>query len=106
MVGGFCALGRARLARNACCRSGGSLVIAALVVGGATLLVPLAAKRPVPLSARFVLAGLAFLLLTILLGLTLRAGPDGAGHRLRRWRRCSRTAWPTMRWPDSAAGSP
>ncbi|MGH7042617.1 MAG: hypothetical protein ACREFY_10860, partial [Acetobacteraceae bacterium] len=48
---------------------GGGLVIVALLVGGATLLVPLAAKRPVPLSARFVLAGLGFLLLTILLGL-------------------------------------
>ena len=40
-------------------------------MGSATLLVPLAAKWPVPLSARFVLAGLGFLLLTILLGLSL-----------------------------------
>ena len=69
MVGGFCALGRAAWA-ELLLPIGGSLVVAALVVGGATLLVPLAAKRPVPLSARFVLAGLAFLLLTVLLGLS------------------------------------
>ncbi len=69
MVGGFCALGRAAWA-GLLLPIGGSLVVAALVVGGATLLVPLAAKRPVPLSARFVLAGLAFLLLTVLLGLS------------------------------------
>jgi hypothetical protein len=69
MVGGFCALGRAAWAESLL-PIGGSLVIAALVVGGAALLVPLAAKRPVPLSARFVLAGLAFLLLTVLLGLS------------------------------------
>jgi hypothetical protein len=69
MVGGFCALGRAVWAESLL-PIGGLLVVAALVVGAATLLVPLAAKRPVPLSARFVLAGLAFLLLTILLGLS------------------------------------
>jgi len=69
MVGGFCALGHwAWVARLL--PVGGGLVIVALLVGGATLLVPLAAKRPVPLSARFVLAGLGFLLLTILLGLS------------------------------------
>ena len=68
MVGGFCALDRsASLARLL--PVGGGLVIVALLIGGATLLIPLAAKRPVPLSARFVLAGLAFLLLTVLLGL-------------------------------------
>ena len=70
MVGGFCALGRSAWA-GLLLPIGGSLVVAALVVGGATLLVPLAAKRPVPLSARFVLAGLAFLLLTVLLGLSV-----------------------------------
>lgn len=69
MVGGFCALGRAAWIAWLL-PVGGSLVAAALVVGGATLLVPLSAKRPVPLSARFVLAGLAFLLLTLLLGLS------------------------------------
>jgi hypothetical protein len=69
MVGGFCALGRVAWAEPLQ-PIGGSLVIAALLVGGGTLLVPLAAKRPVPLSARFVLAGLAFLLLTVLLGLS------------------------------------
>ena len=69
MVGGFCALGRSAWA-GLLLPVGGVLVIVALLVGGATLLVPLAAKRPVPLSARFVLAGLGFLLLTVLLGLS------------------------------------
>jgi hypothetical protein len=69
MVGGFCALGRSTWA-GLLLPIGGTLVILALLVGGATLLVPLTAKRPVPLSARFVLAGLGFLLLTILLGLS------------------------------------
>jgi len=69
MVGGFCALGRSAWA-GLLLPIGGGLVIGALLVGGATLLVPLAAKRPVSLSARFVLAGLGFLLLTILLGLS------------------------------------
>lgn len=68
MVGGFCALGRSDLA-GFLLPIGGALVIAALAVGAATLLVPLTKKRPVPLSARFVMAGLAFLLLTVLLGL-------------------------------------
>jgi len=69
MVGGFCALGRSTWA-GFLLPIGGALVIVALLVGSASLLVPLAAKRPVPLSARFVLAGLGFLLLTILLGLS------------------------------------
>ena len=69
MVGGFCALGRVTWAAPLL-PVGGGLVIAALGLGAATLLVPLAAKRPVPLSARFVLAGLGFLLLTVLLGLS------------------------------------
>ena len=70
MIGGFCALGRSTWA-GLLLPIGGVLVIVALLVGSATLLVPLAAKWPVPLSARFVLAGLGFLLLTILLGLSL-----------------------------------
>jgi hypothetical protein len=48
---------------------GGGLVIAAMVVGAASLMVPLLGKRPMPLSAKFVLAGLGFLLVTVLLGL-------------------------------------
>ena len=69
MVGGFCALGRVTWATSLL-PVGGGLVIAALGLGAGTLLVPLAVKRPVPLSARFVLAGLGFLLLTVLLGLS------------------------------------
>jgi hypothetical protein len=73
MVGGFCALGRIAWA-EVLLPAGGSLVIAALIVGGATLLVPLTAKGKMALSARFVVAGLAFLLLTGLLGLTFALG--------------------------------
>ena len=69
MVGGFCSLGRSTWV-GLLLPIGGVLVVAALLVGSTTLLVPLAAKRPVPLSARFVLVGLGFLLLTILLGLS------------------------------------
>ena len=49
---------------------GGGVVIVALGLGATALLVPLAAQRPAPLSVRFVLAGLGFLLLTVLLGLS------------------------------------
>lgn len=67
MVAGFVMLGR-NAAVALLLPVGGGVVIAALMLGAATLMVPLAAKHPVPLSARFVLAGLGFLLLTILLG--------------------------------------
>ena len=69
MVGGFCALGRLAWAARLL-PVGGGVVIVALGLGATALLVPLAAKRPAPLSARFVLAGLGFLLLTVLLGLS------------------------------------
>jgi hypothetical protein len=69
MVAGFVALGRSA-AVALLLPVGGGLVISALMLGTATLMDPLAAKGPVPLSARFVLAGLGFLLLTILLGLS------------------------------------
>jgi lipoprotein signal peptidase len=70
MIAGFGMLGRFDQA-DFLLPAGGALVIAALSAGCATLLVPLAARRPMPLSARFILAGLGFLLLTILLGLAL-----------------------------------
>ncbi len=70
MVGGFGALGRAAWA-DRLLPAGGTVVTAALLVGSATLLVPLIARRPVPLSARFVMVGLGFLLLTVVLGVTL-----------------------------------
>lgn len=49
---------------------GGSLVLIGALAAGGNLLVPLASKRPLPLSARFVLAGLVFLILTVTLGIT------------------------------------
>ena len=68
MMGGFLALGEGASAALLL-PLGGGLVLIALALGAATLLLPLLAKRPVPLSARFVLVGLGFLLLTVLLGL-------------------------------------
>ncbi|MDA8052322.1 MAG: hypothetical protein M0002_20350 [Rhodospirillales bacterium] len=69
MVCGFLALGGNALAA-VLLPIGGSVVVIAVLTGGAALLVPLMRKRPRPLSAWFILAGLAFLLLTVLLGLT------------------------------------
>jgi hypothetical protein len=48
---------------------GGTLVIVAMLVGAGSLMVPLLGKRPMPLSAKFILAAFAFLLVTVLLGL-------------------------------------
>ncbi|HEX7388875.1 MAG TPA: hypothetical protein VF286_02110 [Acidiphilium sp.] len=48
---------------------GGGLVIAGILVGAVNIAVPLARKTPWPLSAWFIVAGLGFLLVTILLGL-------------------------------------
>jgi hypothetical protein len=48
---------------------GGGLVVIGTLAGILNLAVPLARKRPLPLSARFIIAGLALLLLTISLGL-------------------------------------
>jgi len=93
MVAGFAILGRDGAVLLP---AGGTLVIASLALGAASLLPALAAKRPVPLSTRFVMAGLGFLLLTVLLGLTLAVAftvpaagatlgvllPDGIGYHV------------------------
>ncbi len=68
MVAGFLLLGDGAAA--VLLPVGGTLVIAAMVVGAASLMVPLLGKRPMALSARFVLAALGFLLVTVLLGLS------------------------------------
>lgn len=68
MVGGFLLLGRGE--PNWLLPVGGLLVIVAMLVGAASLMVPLLGKRPMALSAKFVLAGLGFLLVTVLLGLS------------------------------------
>ena len=67
MVAGFLLLGNGATALLL--PVGGGFTIAGALVGSINLAVPLAGKRPLPLSARFVLAGLAFLLLTAALGL-------------------------------------
>ena len=68
MVGGFLLLGSGMAA--VLLPVGGGLVASGALAGIVNLLVPLTGKRPLPLSARFVLAGLVFLLLTIALGIT------------------------------------
>ena len=67
MVGGFLLLGtNARLLLPA----GGSAVILGIFTGIVGLAIPLARKRPLPLSARFVILGLTMLLLTVALGVS------------------------------------
>ena len=67
LMGGFFALSSDRaLALGLPVES--CLVLLAMLLGASGLLLPLSAKRPTPLSARFVLAGLGFLLLTVILG--------------------------------------
>ena len=71
MVGGFLLLGtNARFLLPA----GGSAVILGLLAGILGLALPLAQKRPLPLSARFVIAGLTMLLLTVTLGVAFALG--------------------------------
>ena len=50
--------------------TGGILVLLGLLAGCLNLAIPLSQKRPLPLSARFVIAGLILLLLTVVLGLS------------------------------------
>lgn len=60
--------------------AGGALVIAGMLVDACTIAQPLWRTRPLPLPARFVAAGLAFLVITLGLGLTMAlalARPDG-----------------------------
>jgi hypothetical protein len=67
MVGGFFLIGtRFRLLLPA----GGTGVVVGIMVGILDIAVPLARKHPLPLSGRFVIAGLALLLLTVALGLS------------------------------------
>ncbi len=49
---------------------GGSAVTLGLLAGSLNLAIPLARKRPRPLSARFIVAGLILLALTVILGLS------------------------------------
>lgn len=49
---------------------GGSAVTLGLLAGSLNIAIPLARKRPRPLSARFIVAGLILLALTVILGLS------------------------------------
>ena len=66
MVCGFFLLGTQR---ELLLPLGGGAVILGILAGGLNLAIPLARKRPRPLSAHFVIAGLILLLLTVILGL-------------------------------------
>ncbi|MGH7102082.1 MAG: hypothetical protein ACREFJ_06755, partial [Acetobacteraceae bacterium] len=68
MIAGFVFLGRG-VGLTVLLPVGGAVVLASLLIGGAALLVPLLGRRPRPLSASFVLAGLGFLLATVVIGL-------------------------------------
>ncbi len=74
MVAGFAALavGSARFVH--CLPVGGSLVALGACIAIADIVVPLAAVRPLDLPGRFVLAGFAFLIATMTLGLLLALG--------------------------------
>lgn len=69
MVAGFLALGGARAFTIAWLPIGGSLVLAGFVLGAIDLWATLWRVRPLPVAARFVAVGLAFLVLTGLIGL-------------------------------------
>ncbi|MGH7106903.1 MAG: hypothetical protein ACREFT_10375 [Acetobacteraceae bacterium] len=68
MIAGFVFLGRGA-GPKVLLPAGGAVVLVSLLIGGAALLVPLLGKRPRPLSAGFVLAGLGFLLATVVIGI-------------------------------------
>lgn len=68
MVAGFLLMGSGALAWLL--PAGGTLVLAGLLTAAVNLAGPLARKRPLPLSGRFVTAGLLFFLLTVLLGIS------------------------------------
>ena len=67
MVGGFALLG---MPSAILLPSGGGLVIAGVLAGSSNIAVPLARAGRRPLSARFIIAGVVLLLLTVVLGLT------------------------------------
>jgi hypothetical protein len=66
MVCGFFLLGTQR---DLLLPEGGSTVILGVLCGGLNLAIPLARKRPRPQSARFVIAGLVLLVLTVIWGI-------------------------------------
>ena len=68
MVAGFLMLG-ATGASAWLLPAGGLLVLAGMLTAAVNIGTPLTRKRPLPLRAHFVIAGLAFLFLTLLLGL-------------------------------------
>ncbi len=79
MIGGFLLLGSGTATR--CLPVGGGFVATGALAGIVNLIVPLISKRPLPLSAQFVLAGLVFLLLTIGPRDHLRTGADSTEPR-------------------------
>ena len=70
MIVGFLALNHGASGLVYCLPFGGTLVLAGVLLAMGNIVTPLLHSRPLALPGRFVLAGLAFLLATILLGLT------------------------------------
>ncbi|MGB7480404.1 MAG: hypothetical protein WA924_08760, partial [Burkholderiaceae bacterium] len=69
MLAGFLALGGVAWLTRAWLPLGGALVLAGMTLGAIDLAMTLWRARPLPLPARFVAAGLCFMLVTALLGL-------------------------------------
>ena len=70
MTVGFLALNRGASGLARCLPFGGILVLAGVLLAMGNIVTPLLCSRPLALPGRFVLAGLAFLLATVLLGFT------------------------------------
>ena len=70
MAIGFLALDRGASRLRQCLPVGGMVVLAGVLLACGNIVLPLLRSRPLALPGRFVLAGLAFLLVTVLLGLT------------------------------------
>lgn len=70
MVIGFLAFDHDASGLTHCLPFGGTLVLAGVLLAMVNIVTPLIRSRPLALPGRFVLAGLTFLLVTVLLGLT------------------------------------
>lgn len=70
MIVGFLALDYGASGLAHCLPFGGTLVLAGVLLAMVNIVTPLLRSRPLALPGRFVLAGLAFLSVTVLLGLT------------------------------------
>ena len=70
MIGGFLGFSGEAPALAPALPAGGGMVLLGVLIGCLSIGVPLLRARPLPLAGRMVLAGLAFLVVTVALGLT------------------------------------